>query len=452
MDRPLFALPGPRPAADQQEGVNRSQVVAADEDGCWAILAGQLQRLTVKVDPVGGLALAPALTPVTIGQPMHRPQTAGGRAVVVTRLGQAGAVQATSFDLVDGHVRWQRRLGLLPAGPAVSTTVGAVLADEDGTVYLVPNTASAAIPLTGPFPDSVSKAVIVTAGDGAVWVLAASTKPEARQLRVRRVVDGKLTDDRSMLLPAEFAGQPIGLGADVLVPLRDGTIRRLSPGADKLDLGPRWAGSVGLAEGETVSFLSPVGPDEFVATDGGRLWLHWKWPANGKAEKVAGPYSTADALATAPVRLNTPSGPRFVAVDVKGVVGLYDPARLTAPVKRWTAETGLPTGKPDRLAVAGGRVVVSFDRRLLVGINPEADTAAWTAEAANADAGELAGWRTDASNVVATDAAGRVLVIDAVTGKTVNEKPPAGPPAAAPHAAGLVVYTDGTADRVPLPK
>ena len=92
--------PGPRPAADQ-EGVNRSQVVTADEDGCWAVLAGQLQRLAVKVDPVGGLTLASSGSQVLVGEPLHRPQTRGGQAVIVTRLGQAGAVQATAFDLAD---------------------------------------------------------------------------------------------------------------------------------------------------------------------------------------------------------------------------------------------------------------------------------------------------------------------------------------------------------------
>ncbi len=448
-DRPLFQLPGPAPAADQ-EGVNRSQVVAADEDGCWVMLAGQLQRLAVKVDPLAGLTLAPAGTPVTVGQPLHRPQAVGGRAVVVTRLGQAGAVQATAFDLLDGRVLWQRRLGLLPAGPAVASSAGAVLADEDGSVYLLPDGTTTATPLAAPFPTADGKAVSVTAGDGAVWVLAVGTKPESRQLRARRVFEGKLTDDRTLPLPEQLAGAPVGFGPAVLVPLANGILYRLTPGADKLDVGPPWRGSV-QQEG-AACFLGAVGPDEFVATDGANKWLHWKWAAGEKADKLAGPYAAAEPLAAAPVRLDMPVGPRFVAADVKGAVGLYEPGRLTTPVKRWAAESGLPPGKPaDRLLITGGRVVACFDRRILVGLDPEADQPAWTVEAATADAGELAGWRADGAKVVATDLAGRVLVIDAATGKQVGEVPACGPPAAAPQAAGLVVYTDGTAGRVVVP-
>ena len=72
-------------------------------------------------------------------------------------------------------------------------------------------------------------------------------------------------------------------------------------------------------------------------------------------------------------------------------------------------------------------------------------------EAATADAGELAGWRVEGATVVATDGLGKVLVIDAATGKQVGAVPAAGPPAATAQGAGLVVYTDGTAGRVALP-
>ena len=296
----------------------------------------------------------------------------------------------------------------------------------------------------------------MTAGDGAVWVLAAGLKPDARQLRVRRVAAGKLTDDRTMLLPAEFAGSPVGFGPDVLVPLGNGSFYRLSPGADKLEAGQFWRGSV-QQEG-AMCFLQAVGPDEFVATDGANRFVRWRWPGGSKAAKVDGPYSAADPLAAAPVRVGAPDAPRFLAVDDKGGVGLFDPARLTAPVKRWAAESGIPAGKPtDRpLAAAtpaGVRVVIAVDRRHLVAIDPEADKVAWTVEAASADAGELAGWRVEGAKVIATDATGRVLVIDAATGKVVADVPaaPGGALAATMQAAGVVVSADGTAGRVALP-
>jgi hypothetical protein len=352
-------------------------------------------------------------------------------------------------------VRWQRQLGLTPAGPAVATGAGAVLADEDGAVYLLPEAATAATALAPPYPSPDGKAVTVAAGDGAVWVLAAGLKPDARQLRVRRVADGKLTDDRAVPLPAGFAGPPVALGPDVLLPLGDGSVWRLAPGAAKLEAGPRWAGTLGL-ESATCS-LNPVAAGEFLATDGANRWLHWKWPAGSRPEKVAGPYSAADPLAAAPVRLDTPDGPRLLAVDVKGVVGLYDPAKLTAPVKRWTAENGVPAGKPtDRPLVvstpAGPRAVVAIDRRLLVAIDPAADAVAWTWEAP-AEAGELAGWRVEGARVVATDLTGRVGLIDAATGKQLGEVPATGGAAAAVgQAAGVVVYQDGTAGRVKLPE
>ncbi len=471
-DAPLFTLPTPRPAGEQ-DAVARSQVVTAEEDAYWAVLGGQLVRLRTAVDPASGLRIVPNGSGRPVGEPVNRPQVIPGMGlgVVVARPAGSANVQAVGFDLQTGQVRWQRRLGVTPAGPPVVASGGGpcVVADEDGGVYSVSAVASggagtgaAADVVARPFAELAGRAGVVGSADGkTAWVLAPEADNNGRRLRVRCVAGGKLTVDVVVPLPDEPAGRPVALGESVLLPLANGYVYRFTPGDRQLTVGPLWRGDAGGEKPEC--FLTPLAGDEFLATDGGRRFLRWRWPVGAKPEKTGGPWEARAPIAVPPAAV----GPRFASLDAAGTMFLFDADKPGAdPVRRWRggAKSPIPAGRPtDRptTLTAGGRtlLVYAVDRRHLVAIDPDKAEPAWVArDLVPAEAGGLTGWTLAGSRVLATDQNGRVVALDASTGKELGRvpAPPAGTVAVAPavplsSGQALLILEDGSAATVPLP-
>jgi outer membrane protein assembly factor BamB len=476
-DKPLFALPGDAPKGDQ-DGVFRSQVVAADEDSYWVALGGRLKRLRTVVDPAAGLRVMPVGTEVVVGEPVNRPQTRGGFGVLVTvarAAGQGqgtGQVQAIGFDLASGQVRWQRRLGGQPAGPVVARVGGtAMIADEDGAVYTVaPGGEAGAGFVAGvaarPFASVEGRTQTAATADGrSLWVLLPATGKAGRTLRIRRVVDGVAQLDTEVPLPDALAGPAVAVGASVLVPLGNGLLYRFTAGDGKLTVGPSWKGA-DLGD-DPICLVSAIGDDDLLMSNGGRQFLRWKWPAGPdvKPTRTGGPWECRENIAVAPVAVPTADGPRFAAADASGAVYLFNPDNPAEPPKRWrpAEKSAIPAGMPtDRMMAvttpAGPRLVYTIDRRHLVAIDPTATEPAWVArDVVPADAGELAGWWADASRVIATDQTGRATVFNTGSGAvlTTSAAPPGllavGPVVPFQASAGLLTLADGTATVVPLP-
>jgi outer membrane protein assembly factor BamB len=470
-DAPHFTLPTLRPAGEQ-EAVSRSQVVAAEEDAYWAVLGGQLVHLRTVINPASGFRIIPQGAGRAVGEPINRPQVLNGLGlgVVIARPAGSANVQAVGFDLSTGQVRWQRRLAVTPAGPPIAASGGpCVVADEDGGVYAVtPATdpagiGSAAEVIARPFADLAGKALSVGSADGrTAWVLAPEVDDRGRRLRIRCVAGGKLTADAVVPLPDELAGRPVALGESVLIPVTNGYVYRFTPGDTQLSVGPLWRGN---AAGEKpVCFLTPLGSDEVLVTDGGMQFLRWRWPAGMRHEKTGGPWVTREPIAVPPVAVGPNESQRLLTLDRTGVAFLFDADKPgTDPVRRWHGgeKSAIPPGKPTGTpaAVAGGTLVVySIDRRHLVAIDPARVAPAWVKrDLVPASAGTLVGWSAVGDRLIATDQTGRVLALDASSGKELarSPAPPAGMIAVAPGvplgAGVLVILADGSAATVPLP-
>lgn len=476
-DRPLFTLPAPKPTADQ-DVVARSQVVHADEDSYWAVVNGQLIRLRTALDPAGGFRIVPQGNGRVVGEPVNRAQVRPGikLGVVVVRPVGSPTVQVVAFDLQSGDLRWKRRLGITPAGPPVSYAGGpAVFADEDGSVYSVGSekltdafgTGVAATQVAPSFEGSVGRATTTATADGkTVWVLASATDTDAgRQLRIRKITEGKWKADSDVVvpLPDQLAGSPIAFGEGLLMPLANGYVHRYAPGDTKLSPGPLWRSGDGNA---SECFLTAVTATEFLATDGGRKFYRYTWATSTEGQDKKVPmWEAKEKFAVAPVVVRIGGDPRFVAAETSGIVLLFNPNIPGDPVQRWVPgkTKDLPTGKPtDRLATVPGDgrdlVVYSIDRRHLVAIDPVSDTLAWTQELVPAGAGELTGWVTVGGRVIATTQTAQVAILEGPSGSLLGLASPGIGGAVATSVTvpvgadrGVVVLTDGTAAPVTLP-
>ncbi|HET6574432.1 MAG TPA: PQQ-binding-like beta-propeller repeat protein, partial [Fimbriiglobus sp.] len=331
--------------------------------------------------------------------------------------------------------------------------------------------------------DLAGRATVVGSADGrTAWVLAPEADDRGRHLRVRCVTDGKLTADTVVPLAGELAGRPVALGRSVLIPVANGYVYRFTPGDSQLMVGPLWRGD---ASGEKPQcYLTPLGADEFLATNGGRRFLRWRWPVGMKHEKAGGYWEAREPIAV-PVAVVGPADRlQFLSLDVTGMAFLFDADKPgTVPVRRWhgggdkpkskdgQADTGrtdedkpaIPPGKPAGPPItvaAGGRtlVVYSIEGKHLVALDPAQAEPAWVRrELAPPAAGALIGWNASGSRLIVTDQAGQVIALDAATGKDLARSPvpPAGTIAVAPAiplgAGALVVLADGSAATVPLP-
>ncbi len=471
-DAPLFTLPAPK-APPEQDGVARSVVVQVEEDAYWVVLAGRLTRLRTAVDPVNGLRIVAQGAGQMVGEPLHRAELrpAANLGVVVCRSPGAASIQAVAFDLATGGVRWTRRLGVAPAGPPVALAGDrALVIDEDGGVYAVATSPApggpsvVAVPVASPYAESTGKSSYAATPDGqSVWVVTPEVDKAGRRVRLRNLVEGKLGADVVVPLPDQLAGAPVALGPAVLLPLVNGYLYRFGPADTQLVVGPLWRGDG--AAGELQCLLSAHGPDEFFATDGGRKFLRWQWPAEPGAKPVkrAGPWDLPVKVALPPVAFDTGSGLMVAVADAAGTLYTFDANKVADSLRRWrgTADGPIPLGRPSlRLAAvptaAGVRLVYGVAERSLVGLDPDSAAPAWVAaRLIDEAAGDLLGVAVAGGELFATDPTGRVIVLSAATGARVAELTPApgqslAAAASAPTAAGVLqLGADGTGSLMP---
>lgn len=431
LDRPLFALPGPKSPEEHGETVNRAVVVSADEDSVWAILGGELQRLRVAIDPVAGMRYVRHGTPRKVGEPTHRAQVrpSANVGVVVVRSGPTSAARAIAFDLESGALRWDVHLGAVPASSPVTFPGNlSTLIDTEGGVYTIPldgpATASASV-VAKPVAEPAGRSQVVRSENGATaWVLIPEMQKGMRKLRVRQIEKGVVAQETAIPLADSFAGTPVLTGHGIVIPLADGYLHRLAKSGE-LQRGPAWRAA--SANRDAVCFLTPFQQADVIATDGGIRATRWRWPAESSPIKVAGPWETRTRIALPPAMLRDQGRPRIALAEAAGGITLYDADRTDEPIMRWRHTTDntipagpagiqlstIPLGQKDLLIYAVGG-------RRLVALETDKANPVWLTWVASDDGPEILGWQVRGQAIYTTDQSGKVTVIAAQKGVTLS--------------------------------
>lgn len=465
LDRPLFAMPGPKPVAEAGDTVNRAVVVSADEDSAWAVLGGNLVRLRTAVDAAGGMRYVRHGDPRPVGEPMHRAQVrpAASLGVVVVRSGPTSAARAVAFDVQTGQLRWNVQLGAVPAASPLAFPSGATtIIDTEGGVYTIPpdGTGRGSV-VAKPVADPAAKARIVRAADGATaWVLVPEVQKDGRKLRIRKVENGTLQSETTTPLADLPAGMPIASEGGILLPLTDGYVHRLAEDGT-LKRGPVWR-SAG-AKPDAACFLTAFSHFDFSATDGSTRATRWRWPATGNPQKIAGPWETRTPISVPPAVFRDQKAWRIAFAETGGGVVLFDADKTDDSLMRWRSakDNTVPTGSPG-VAITpvefGQRnlLVYAVGGRRLVALDADHPNPAWMTWVSPDDGPELIGWHSRGTKLITTDQTGRVTVVSSDKGSILASAsvPSEGAfvtvPAEITGERAIVGLADGTAIVMPL--
>lgn len=472
-DTALFPLPHPTlpPPADGMPVPGL--VVPAEEVAFWVLAGGSIQKFRLTLLPDRGQALVPAGTGMTVGAPTQPAQLNPRRdtACFVVRSGNSSGCRAVAVRLQDGEPRWQRQLGVISTSAPVRTEAGALLVDEDGGAVAVPavglplpRAATTAAPewvVAGPADDVSGPTRVAASPDGkTVFTVTPTGTGAAAKWAVRRVVDGKVNHVGSVTAPAALAGSPALMGGTLLIPAADGFVYRLGLGdgrakPDTLAGGPKWL--LDRRTPEPRCFITPLGGDAFLVSDGGKVLKRWTWRTGAGSEEGSGRWEFRERIATTPAVLpaagNRPA--RLLVADATGGVYLYAADGGDAPIRRWVPgrTAALPGGKVlSDFAVQtdpAGRQFAAYvvDGKRVVCLNVDADDPLWVTPAADHAGRMLVGSPVPIGDGrwLVTDLAGRLAVLDGETGRAVASRE-VGLPGAVPAAAGVPV-----GDRVLLP-
>lgn len=436
-DEDLFSFPS-RPPGPGEMRPSRGQVVLAEEGAFWILSGGELRRLRFGISPGAGVHMIQHGDAIPAGEPLHAPQVnpRGDTFVVVTQDGMT--CRATAVDARTGQTRWRRELGVMVKGDPLRIGNAVLLLDHAGGMYRIDTKPFTALRsaawlvdpddqwlMAQPARGFTAVTGLIPAANGTAVALLAGETETGPVLLVRKYT-GAGVQDRRFPATAPLAGQPVVSGNMLVLPLANGTLRRLNLAdpAGVLEEGPSWRGD--RLSRTAVCYLAPMDPDTLFATDGARSVVRWRWPANSKVFEMEGRLTLSEKLAATPAVV--PGSPKgLVLADGKGNLTLWDADRLNPPaLKAWrSGEKGLPPGPvQDGLRLEsepgrGPRVVYSAGGRL-VWLPPDADGPKWVGPPPyKATEGRPV---LDGGRILLTDRAGIVDTLDAVTGKEVREE------------------------------
>src|SRR5205823_3772639 len=221
--------------------------------------------------------------------------------VLVTQPLDRQSCLATAVDDETGEVLWQRQLGMVCQGeplalrPDDKSEPVLVGLDQGGTLFTLdptrfPRGAGAQwqsggqkVYLAGPVAENPAMPPQLVPGpDGrsAYEVAASGTGGQAVVRRVSFREGERLpkVEEWKVELPAPPAGTPTVAGGQLVLPLADGNLHRLSlPAGRPAELigGPTWR--AGRADARARGHVVAVGGDRFLTTDGLRGLLCYDW-------------------------------------------------------------------------------------------------------------------------------------------------------------------------------
>jgi outer membrane protein assembly factor BamB len=338
---------------------SRSQIVAAQGDDLWVLSGGKLQRLAKTWNAEKGPQLI-ARWPeaLSLGSAVHAsqvvedPSTGQGTLVVVTQALKQRVFYATAIRDEDGHKLWQRQLGLVCQGapvllgnPPVILTLG-----QSGELFALDpqkfakqesqwlSGARSLLANAGPLDDNPLKPPVLLAGADGLTAFEVAFPGASNRMVIRRVTldpatrKATATEQEVKLVPGvTVAGTPALVGESLMVPLTSGTILRVAlstPSAPGRELANWRSPRIGL---EARGYVTALGPDTLVATDGGRGLTFWKISPDGvmsalfqsmdRPDEDAPALELDDRVATQPILLPESSGGQsLLLVDAGGIL------------------------------------------------------------------------------------------------------------------------------------
>lgn len=393
----------------------RAQVVSMQGDDLWLLAHGRLQQLELRLAMANGPQAAPRWPrPLTLGSPLHEAQRVEDRNTglstffLVTQALEQQTCLASAVD-EQGKILWQRQLGLvcrdepltltppsggssllvaLDRGGGLFALDPAQTTDEQRPRYLAP--ALDENPLVPPYllssPDGHSAYEIAVPGEGrTLLVRHIGWSNDERSVHV-------ITRELSLLSPAgnsvrTLAGPPVVSESQLLLPMTDGNLMRLSLSDERslLQTGPTWRDSH-VPVTANCDVLS-LGGDRVLATDGGRKLAVWEWPHNKdwrvlpKEGDLLKPleYLPATPPVLLPSRDNVP--PRVAIGDSANVLHLFVVGLNGAlqPGSTWPLKGKITAGPFVRTMSKGAmRLGCILDRRRLVWFDPDKAEPLWT--------------------------------------------------------------------------
>ena len=177
-DPPLYPLDD-RDAEQSRSDkpTSRAMVVYADEGGMIVLANGRLTKWRSGIDRAKGRRLVPGWSlDRPLGIPVHEAFTAGPGIVAITTLQEdTGGAQVTACHIDTGEVLWQRALGLAPSDQLVQLGTSIAAIDDHGGIWCIdPRNEGGRLPmqiLASPLTGLTARPQIVTANDGANWVV-----------------------------------------------------------------------------------------------------------------------------------------------------------------------------------------------------------------------------------------------------------------------------------------
>jgi hypothetical protein len=422
----------------------KSQVVKAQENDFWVLVGGELQHLQLCFDRDKGLILKKRWRQgIPLGWPLHAGQLDENRDifVAVTQPRDQSGCLATAIEGSTGRVIWQQRLGLVGEGNPLAVGDQVLVQDAEGT--LAAFNSNSKIPngpvrheegtlLAGPVQNAEKTASwLLPSFDGlSVYSLVAG----GGRLLVRYYQNGEI-QNKAFPLGQMTAGTP-GIGPDfLLIPLADGSLLWLS-GDGKSRMGS-WRSM--KAPRNAIGHVIVLGPDTFLAADGFRGLVRWRWPP-GNSPVVEKAIEASEPIVGAPLLL--PDN-RVGVADAGGTVSVFKTDDLQK-IGQWRMPGKITAGP---FALGPYLSCVVDQRRLVWMVLEEENVREYTTMA------PIVGQpRLMEEGIFTSDMTGKIMVVDPATQK-LRGKPYALPQGTAlmgtpvPYGPNrlFVSLTDGTA-------
>jgi hypothetical protein len=477
-DSPLFPLvrtdsqpPGLVDLPGDPIARGRAQVAHALENDLWVLAEGRLQRQQLTFDRQAGPRAVPHPSwsqALALGSPLHESQIDedGTTLFLVTQPLAGQTCLATAVDAETGKVRWQRQLGLVCQGEALTVGNDVLTLDQGGGLFLFDPARhpeaeaqwqTGGLGLAKPLGENGLATLHLLPSHDGKSAYEIANPASGKQVIVRHHVAGrKSAQEQSVKVAAPLAGTP-ALGPNaILLPLEDGSLVRvaLPLSEEEALLSGEWRAS--RIATRDVGHAAWLGGNDFLTTNGQDGLTRWRfkgklWETVPAGKDARDPTLKLPArVASAPVVLREDDKLRVVVADVRGTLHLFEGDELK-PARQWALPGKLTAGP----FVRGGKVGCVVDRRRLVWIDPGQPKPVWNY--LSPGEGIVGQPQLVEGLLVVADLSGRFVGLDPATGA------PAGAgyflkasvtPAASPVAFGagrvFAPLTDGTVLLLPL--